>query len=632
MRALRLRLSAGLWRRRRLVLAVSDLVVWIVFLELGAIARFDGDIGQVNQRNLALTALAVAITHLTLAAPLRLYQGRYGVGTSEEARALAAVVLPAGSLFALVLGLLPGTHLIPASVPLIAAFAALVGAWVLRATIRILREGAAHPRGAREALVFGAGSAGSQLVRSMLTDADSPYLPVALFDDDPRLRHRRINGVHVVGNRTQIGVAARRTGATVLIVALPSADAQLLLEISRIAAEHRLEMKALPPLKELLTGEVGIREVRDIDLADILGRRSIETDIDSIAGYLTGKRVLVTGAGGSIGSELCRQIHRFRPAELIMLDRDESALHAVELALYGTGLLDTPRVVLADIRDAATIEDIFRARRPEVVFHAAALKHLPMLEQYPAEAWKSNVIGTINVLAAAANAHVERFVNISTDKAANPTSVLGRSKRMAERLTAHYADQAAGTFLSVRFGNVLGSRGSVLSAFAAQIASGGPVTVTDPDVTRYFMTVDEAVELVIQAAAIGSPGEVLVLDMGKPIRIDDVARKLVAAASRHIDIVYTGLREGEKMHEDLLGDTEPDFRPVHPLISHVWVPPLAQSDVLMTPGGIPSALMAFTTLGEDLGNSQSGIDLPQSTVSYSTAQAHALAPSWRSAG
>ncbi len=599
MRALRLRLSDGLWRRRRIVLAFSDLLVWFVFLELGAIARFDGAIGQVNQRNLALTALAVALTHLALAAPLRLYQGRYGVGTSEEARALAAVVLPTGLVFALVLGLLPGPHLIPASVPLIAAFAALVGAWVLRALIRILREGAARPRDARDALVFGAGSAGSQLVRSMLTDENSPYLPVALLDDDPRLRRRRINGVDVVGNRTQIGAAARRTRATVLIVALPSADAQLLLEISRIAAEHRLEVKTLPPLKELLTGEVGIRDVRDIDLADILGRRSIETDIDSIAGYLTGKRVLVTGAGGSIGSELCRQIHRFHPAELIMLDRDESALHAVELALYGSGLLNTPRVVLADIRDAVTIEDIFRSRKPEVVFHAAALKHLPMLEQYPAEAWKSNVVGTINVLAASANVQVERFVNISTDKAANPTSVLGRSKRIAERLTAHYAGNASGTFLSVRFGNVLGSRGSVLSTFAAQIANGGPVMVTDPDVTRYFMTVNEAVELVIQAAAIGSPGEVLVLDMGKPIRIDDVARKLVAAATHHIDIVYTGLRGGEKLHEDLLGDTEPDHRPIHQLISHVQVPPLRESTVLVTPRGFSMALIELSGCRDD---------------------------------
>lgn len=594
MRAVRLLLSDSLWRRRRIVLAVSDLLVWFLFLELAAIARLDGAMEQVDQRNLAITAAATAIAHIALAASVRLYQGRFNVGSSDEARALAGVILPTGLLIAIVLGLLPGPRLVPQSVPLIAAFAALVGAWLSRAIIRTLREGSARPRGAREALVFGAGAAGAQLVRSMLTDGRSPYLPVALIDDDPRMRHRRINGVRVAGNRMAIGAAARSTGATVLVIALPRADTQLLLEISRIAAEHQLEVKALPPLTELLSGKVGIRDIRDIDLAEILGRRQIETDIDSIADYLTGKRVLVTGAGGSIGSELCRQIQRFAPSELIMLDRDESALHTVELSLFGTGLLDTPRVVLADIRDAPTIEDIFQMRRPEVVFHAAALKHLPILEQYPAEAWKSNVRGTINVLAAAASTQVERFVNISTDKAANPTSVLGRSKRIAERLTAHYAGRAEGTFLSVRFGNVLGSRGSVLNAFAAQIAGGGPVTVTDPDVTRYFMTVNEAVELVIQAAAIGHRGEVLVLDMGNPIRIDDVARQLVAAAPRHIDIVYTGLRCGEKMHEDLLGDDEPDFRPVHPLISHVRVPPLQESKVLTTPDGFSAALIEHT--------------------------------------
>jgi FlaA1/EpsC-like NDP-sugar epimerase len=291
--------------------------------------------------------------------------------------------------------------------------------------------------------------------------------------------------------------------------------------------------------------------------------------------------VLVTGAGGSVGSELCRQVDRFQPAELMMLDRDESALHAVQLSLSGRALLDSPNLILADLRDAAGIKAIFAERRPEVVFHAAALKHLPLLESYPGEAVKSNVWGTQTVLEASADAGVERFVNISTDKAANPTSVLGYSKRITERLTAHASTVADGTYLSVRFGNVLGSRGSVLTAFAAQIAEGGPLTVTHPDVTRYFMTVQEAVQLVIQAAAIGREGEALVLEMGEPVRIAQVARQMGEQAGRPVEIVYTGLRPGEKLHEELFGVGEDDQRPLHPMISHVSVPPLHPGTVSM---------------------------------------------------
>jgi FlaA1/EpsC-like NDP-sugar epimerase len=331
-------------------------------------------------------------------------------------------------------------------------------------------------------------------------------------------------------------------------------------------------VKVLPSTSEMLSASVGIRDLRDINIGDVLGRKQVDTDVASIAGYLTGRRVLVTGAGGSIGSELCRQISRFGLAELIMLDRDESALHAVQLSLTGRALLDGRDVVLCDIRDAEALNQIFLSRRPDVVFHAAALKHLPMLEQYPAEAVKTNVIGTHNVLGAAARADVELFVNISTDKAANPSSVLGYSKRIAERITAAYARSASGNYLSVRFGNVLGSRGSVLTTFAEQIASGGPITVTDPEITRYFMTIEEACQLVVQAGAIGRPGEALVLEMGEPVKILDVAHHLIRLAAQPVKVEFTGLRVGEKLHEELFGEHEPrDVRPWHPQVSHVPV-------------------------------------------------------------
>ena len=369
---------------------------------------------------------------------------------------------------------------------------------------------------------------------------------------------------------------------------------QVINRLRLAAMDAELAVKVLPSTAELLRDHVGIRDLRDINLTDVLGRNQIDTDIAAIAGYLAGRRVLVTGAGGSIGSELCRQIHRFDPAELMMLDRDESALHALQLSIHGRALLDNDEMILCDIRDRKAIVDLFHARRPDVVFHAAALKHLPMLEQYPAEAVKTNVVGTLNVLDAAESLGVDVFVNISTDKAANPCSVLGYSKRIAERVTAERAGTGCGTYLSVRFGNVLGSRGSVLTSFARQIAAGGPVTVTDPEVTRYFMTIEEACQLVIQAAAIGHPGEVLVLDMGRPVRIADVAQQLIEQSGTPVPIVYTGLRAGEKMHEELFGDGEPcDRRPRHALVSHVPVPALSLDRVASLPAeGDPAAVRA----------------------------------------
>jgi FlaA1/EpsC-like NDP-sugar epimerase len=447
-------------------------------------------------------------------------------------------------------------------------------------------------------LVVGAGDAGRDLVVSMLRDPDATWNPVGLLDDDPSKRHLRLRGVPVVGDTRRIDELVESTQAEVVIVAIPSASAKTVARISQAARATGADVKVLPSTSELLRDHVGIRDIRDINLVDVLGRNQVDTDVDAIAGYLTGRKVLVTGAGGSIGSELCRQISRFGPSELIMLDRDESALHALQLSLTGRALLDTSEVVLCDIRDRETVVQIFLARRPEVVFHAAALKHLPMLEQYPAEAVKTNVVGTQNVLEAADRARVDRLVNISTDKAANPSSVLGYSKRVAERLTAAHASTAHGTYLSVRFGNVLGSRGSVLTAFARQIAGGGPVTVTHPQVTRYFMTVEEACQLVVQAGAIGRPGEALVLDMGEPIKIVDVARELIALQDGSVEIEFTGLREGEKLHEDLFGEGEPrDVRPWHPLVSHVPVSPVdLEGDQLLTRGRRSDVITALAGL------------------------------------
>ena len=451
---------------------------------------------------------------------------------------------------------------------------------------RLIREQLRRPsaQNSTKLIIYGAGEGGIQIVNTMLRNPNSQYLPVAFLDDNPKTHRLRISGVPVLGGRNEIAKVTQRTGASTLLIAIPSADSTVVNEIVEIARESKLNVKILPVVQSLDERQVGAEDIRDLTDEDLLGRRRVKINLDEISDYLVNRRVLVTGAGGSIGSELCRQLVRFNPSEIIMLDRDESALHEVQLSIYGRALLDTPQTVLADLRDERAINEVFDSRKPQVVFHAAALKHLPLLERYPHEAYQTNVLGTATVLNAAQRTGVEVFVNISTDKAANPISVLGFSKKIAERLTADVASRTnQGKYISVRFGNVLGSRGSVLMSFRDQIAKGGPVTVTHRGVTRYFMTISEAVQLVVQAGAIGRTGEILVLDMGKPVNIHDVAEQLVKNSGKPIKIEVVGLRVGEKVHEELFAEGETDERPRHPLISHVAAKPINQQSLTINP-------------------------------------------------
>jgi FlaA1/EpsC-like NDP-sugar epimerase len=506
---------------------------------------------------------------------VRLHHGRASTGTIEELLLLGAVSAGAGTLVALA-NTFVGQEL-AWRVPFAGTFIALtVMAWA-RVVYRRTQEPAWHAKvedGKVPVVIVGAGDGGRQLIHAMLSGNDGGWVPAALLDDDPRKTHLRIRGVPVAGTTARMAEVAEECGATTVIVAIPTAGAERIRELSQQAVDAGLDLKVLPPRNELVSPYIDVSDVRDIDVTDLLGRRQIDTDVASVADYLTGRRVLVTGAGGSIGSEICRQVFKFAPAELMMLDRDESALHAVQLDLYGNALVDCGDIVLGDIRDTQFVDDLFETRRPQVVFHAAALKHPAILEEYPGEAVKTNVWGTLTVLEAAKRYGVDKFVNISTDKAANPIGVLGWSKRLGEALTAAVAVDAPGNFLSVRFGNVLASRGSVLTVFASQIARGGPVTITHPDITRFFMTVQEAVQLVIQAGAIGHRGEALVLDMGEPVSIEAVARHLIELSGKQIDIVHTGLRQGEKLHEDLFGDGESQEPTAHPLVSRTHVPAL----------------------------------------------------------
>lgn len=570
------------------VKALGDVCAWPIGIVVAAIVRWDLSLQGLggHAEKLAFLVAAAATVQVLLGNATGLYRNHWRFASFEEVAVVAETA--AGTLLILLGGdlALRGRSL-PWAVALGATFVAVCTMAALRYTWRLLEEIRLRPsHTGRHMLVFGAGEGTSQLLQSVLRNPASPYLPVAILDDDPNKCNLRIKGVRVFGDRTRIAEAAERFGADLLVLAVPSANSSLVRDITDLARPLGLDVRVLPPTSELLERPVTASDIRTPTIGDLLGRRPVQTDIDSIASYLRGRRVLVTGAGGSIGSELARQVATFKPAELMLLDRDESALHAVQLSLDGRGMLDSPDLLLVDIRDHERVRELFSERLPEVVFHAAALKHLTLLESHPAEAVKSNVWATQNLLDAAMACGTQRFVNVSTDKAADPVSVLGYSKRIAERLTARAAAvSTTGRYLSVRFGNVLGSRGSVLPAFKAQIQRGGPVLVTDRGVMRYFMTIEEAVQLVIQAGAIGPDGSTMILDMGEPVSIDEVAKRMVRESGRDIEIVYTGLRQGEKLREQLFAADEQGRPAGHPLLSQVAVPPLDVAKVIDLPVG-----------------------------------------------
>ena len=544
-------------------------------LWLATLLRYELQFGAVDTLGvLALGSIAM-VAQVVLGRLGGLYVHRWRYGTFDEIVGTLKVVAMVTVLVAAADAFSPGVRPVPVSAAIVSGFVALaimcIGRLVWRQKLEKWTRVESDDR--LPIIVIGAGSGGLQVITAMIKSG--PYHPVAVIDDNPDLRNLRIKGVKVGGDRSSLAQIVEQTGAKHIIIAIPSASGEFIRDVAKRADELELRTLILPPVDEMFGIGVNLGDIRPLTEADLLGRRELSLDIESVAGYLTGKRVLVTGAGGSIGSELCRQIHRFAPESLVMLDRDESALQAVQISIEGRGLLDSRDLVVCCIRDSDRLRQVFEEHRPEVVFHAAALKHLPLLEMHAEEGWKTNVWGTQNLLELAGEFGVDRFVNISTDKAADASSVLGQTKRIAEQLTSHAGKEHSGTYLSVRFGNVLGSRGSVLPLFREQIAQGGPITVTHPEVTRFFMTIPEACELVIQAGALSHDGEVLVLDMGEPVKIADLARRLIAECDRQVEIVYTGLRPGEKMHEVLFSPTELPSASEHPMIQRVEVPSMS---------------------------------------------------------
>ena len=560
---------------RRFIAIAWDCLSWALAVLTFSAVRYDLTLTGPQWAWVAGYAVAAMALQVALGLASQLYLGRTRIGSFSDLTWVSGLVVAIASGLGLVLALaadLPRGLAVMA--PPLALLIMAAGRWAFRTVASASATDRTARADATAALVYGAGEAGHQVARLVNHAAPAPYAIVGFLDDDPARRFLRVGGHRVLGTGADLARVARQTGATTVILAISAAEPALLSRVSQACERHGLTLVVIPPVREMIGGRISLAGLRTFNVADLLGRRPVRTDLTSVSGYITDKVVLVTGAGGSIGSELALQLHQLGPRRLILLDRDESALHTAQLSIYGSGLLDTDDMVLCDIRDDAALRAVFELHRPDVVFHAAALKHLPMLERYPYEGWLTNVIGTRNVLRNAHAVGVTHVVNVSTDKAADATCTLGRTKRAAERITAWYARTYGVRALSVRFGNVLGSRGSVLYTFRAQIARGGPLTVTHPDVTRYFMTIPEACELVLQAGAIGHPGDVLVLDMGEPVKIVDVAKRLMAEAGVDVEIRYTGLRPGEKLHEVLFSGTESGAHKVHPLISQVSVPPL----------------------------------------------------------
>ncbi|MBK5267205.1 MAG: polysaccharide biosynthesis protein, partial [Acidimicrobiia bacterium] len=471
----------------------------------------------------------------------------------------------------------PGPNLVPLSAVLAAGAYLSIGAFGVRYILRLVVERSSpHRIGTERLLVFGAGDAGYQAAKALLHDPASDLTPVAFLDDDVSKRSLRLLGLRVVGGRGQIAAAAAEYQASSLLIAIPAAPHGELVKIADAGIDAGLAVKILPSLSKIALEGIRVKNIREIELADFLDREETHLDLKAIGGYITGKRILVTGAGGSIGTQLCQTLMRFAPSAILALDHAENNLHRLGLSAAGDSSETPLHLTLGDVRDAGRMLALFEEYRPDVVFHTAAHKHVPFLEEFPEEATKTNVFGTLNVLQAAHKAQVGTFVNISTDKAADPISALGITKRTAELLTSYYSTFADGKYLSVRFGNVLGSDGSVIPTFREQLRQNKPLTITHPDATRYFMTVAEAVELVIQAGSMGTENDLFVLDMGEPVRIVDLARRLSAALrpGMPLQIEEIGLRHGEKLHEVLFHDSDESVEKPHDRIWRCRVEPL----------------------------------------------------------
>ena len=556
-------MTAGL--RRTMVIFVLDLLCIAGSFFLALWMRFEFRLGAIPQMYLNEYLKIIGpwiVICLVVFQLFRLYNSIWSfVSIDELFRIILAygVLLAAGLAYVLILKID-----MPRSFYFAGFIMSFMSTTALRFSYRFMRQlmaGISTEKSERDRiLMIGAGEAGRQLIREINSNPRLGSRVVCIIDDNPSKRRRYLDGVEIAGGRQEIPDAVKKYQVNKIIFAIPTCDGQDRKEILDICSKTGCRVQAVPGMFQLVNGEVSVSKLRDVELQDLLGRDPIQVNLEEICRYISGKVVMVTGGGGSIGSELCRQIAKSNPEQLIIFDIYENNAYDIQMELCRTHPELNLEVLIGSVRDMGRLDDVMAKYRPELVFHAAAHKHVPLMEDSPNEAIKNNVFGTYKMARSAARHGVKRFVLISTDKAVNPTNIMGASKRLCEMVVQMMNRRSETEFVAVRFGNVLGSNGSVVPLFEQQIAHGGPVTVTHPEITRFFMTIPEAVSLVLQAGYYARGGEIFVLDMGQPVKIDDMARQLIRLSGYEPDvdipIIYTGLRPGEKLYEELLMDEE----------------------------------------------------------------------------
>ena len=570
--------------RARLLFVLLDAISVCAGYGLAEIIYFRHKAPANYWQHFALFLAVAVVVALTANHLFGLYERMWRHAGAQEASqlCLAALITMAVLLAFDLIWRMHSPELVPLSVVVVGCLFSTMGMGIIRFHSRLF----AWQRGSRQmglrVAIVGSFDMGAAAIREMQNCPSAGFIPVAVFDDDTRAHGLSLLGVPVVGKISDIPDAADRYTLQQVLLAIPNPPPELVEKVLRVSEEAGVAMKVLPGVRNVMslpTHHATVRQAREPSIEDLLGRNPVAEEFDTIRSALAGRRVLVTGAGGSIGSEICRQISGLKPDLLVLLDHDETHLHDTASTISGPC-----EQALVDITDRTAVFEVFNRYRPEVVLHAAAHKHVPVLELYPVEAVKTNVFGTLNVVDAAVEVGAERFVQISTDKAVQPTSVMGASKSLAEQVVLAKSPNDA-AYCAVRFGNVLGSRGSVIPTFARQIESGGPVTVTDPRMTRFFMSVAEAVQLVLQSAMLSQGGEIFMLDMGQPVRIMDLAQRMIRLSGYQvgvdIPIVITGRRPGEKLDEELCEPDEQVFTTNHPYINRLAPIPLPQEELDM---------------------------------------------------
>jgi FlaA1/EpsC-like NDP-sugar epimerase len=565
---------------KRLIVLTSDVVVTALAYWFAYYLRFNFDIPKINFAMFLNTLPVLIVLRVACFFVFGLYSGVWRYASMNDLIRIVKATVLSSLLFSVYVGFVHHFIDFPRSVFVIDWFIILALVGGSRFLYRLFREfyPVRSARSRTKVLIIGAGRAGEMILREMNQSTQIGYEPVGFLDDDRVKKGQRIHGVSVLGKIDDLVKIAAKKEVQEAVIAIPSLTGKEMRRIVKLCDEAGITCKTVPAISAILNGSVHVNQIREIRIEDVLGREHVELNREQIREYLTGKRVLVTGAAGSIGSELCRQIMKMQPEQLILYERVENELYRIDMEFRQAYDGKPYAMILGDILDTDRLASVMESFRPQVVFHAAAYKHVPIMESHPLEALKNNIQGTYNVVKASLNSGVEKFVLISTDKAVNPANVMGATKRVAELICQGMNGQGGTRFIAVRFGNVLGSAGSVIPLFQEQILRGGPVTVTHAEMTRYFMSIPEAAQLVMQAGAMGKGGEIFVLDMGEPVKILDLAHDMIRLMGLKIgddiDIVITGLRPGEKLHEELVSCEEESIRTMHGKITMVKSPPV----------------------------------------------------------